>query len=157
MRFSRQAILAGAAALVVASVISFAGPTAYAAWTATATANFSQSSAVVPGADLANGTCVTNLGANTAYMTWPAAPATMNGAAFQDYFIEWIYSTNTPIASIAKTAANATMTGTGLTGTSYVRVTLRYANGQSSVSPTSYNLKVSTDGDKSPMCNPEKP
>lgn len=157
MRFSRQALLAGAAALVVASVVSLAGPSAYAAWTATATANFAQSSAVVPAADFANGTCVTNRNANNAYLTWPAAPTTLNGSAFQDYFVEWFWTNNTPIASIAKTAPNATMTGTNLSGPSYVRVTFRYANGQSSLSPASYTFAVSNDGDRSPICNPENP
>jgi hypothetical protein len=165
MRFSRQVLVAIASAAVVASVISFVAPSAYAAWTSSATATFSQS---VPTAAIPTVTsfltCVTDTRTDSATLTWAAAPATFDGMPFYNYFIEWNYATGTKasILTATRTGAYATPTSTGMTGTSTIHVTVEYgtaANTWKSPVSVSYNFAVSTNaqnGDKSPVCSPEK-
>ncbi|MCU1552324.1 MAG: hypothetical protein JWR36_2884 [Glaciihabitans sp.] len=158
MRFSRQVVITIAASALAASVLSVAAPAAVAAWTTSATATYTQSSVVVPAPIV--GSCVTNLAGNYAHLAWPAAPATLNGSAFSSYFIEWIYGTPATPGAVILTASRpdpyAEPTSTNLTGVSFIRVTNQYANGWSSPTPTTYLLKRSTDGQNSPVCNPEK-
>jgi hypothetical protein len=159
MRFSRQIAIAVGASLVLASVISFVAPSAYAAWTSGATATFSQSSQLVPSVTTFV-SCTTDLATNSANLTWTAAPATLNGSAFKQYDLDWIYSDGPnkgkSIVTASRTSPFATPTSTNLTGNSYVLITYEYANGWLSNTPVSYNFTRSTDGQNSPVCSPEK-
>ncbi len=153
MRFSRQVLVTAAASVIVASVVGFAAPVAYAAWTASATASFSQSSQIVPSAAFSS--CKTDATNNLALLSWPAAPATLNGSAFKDYSIEWYYPNGTSILTTTRTLPYAQPQSTSLTGDSIVRVTVRYANGWNSPTPTTYKFTVTNDKDRSPKCNPD--
>jgi hypothetical protein len=159
MLFSRQIAIAVGASVVLASLISFVAPSAYAAWTATATATFSQSSQLVPSVTTFTD-CTTDRADNSANLEWTAAPATVDGSAFKQYYIEWIYSdgpnAGKTILTATRTDPYATPTSTGLTGNSFVRITFQYVNGWSSSAPVTYNFTRSTDGQNSPVCSPEK-
>lgn len=153
MRFSRQALVTAAASVVVASVVGFAAPVAYAAWTTSATASFSQSAQVVP--SVAFGSCKTDATNNHALLSWLAAPATLNGSAFKEYYIEWYYTNGTTILTATRTQPYAQPQSTRLAGDSIVRVTVRYADGWSSPTPSTYRFTVTNDYDRSPKCNPD--
>ncbi|HAM27743.1 MAG TPA: hypothetical protein DCP11_13895 [Microbacteriaceae bacterium] len=153
MRFSRQVLLTAAASVVVASVIGFAAPIAYAAWTASASASFTQSSPVVPTATFTS--CVTDKSKKNATLSWSAAPATFNGSAFSSYLIEWYYANGTVISITTSALPVATPTGSGYTADSIIRVTVRYANGLTSSTPATYPFTLSNNGLQSPQCNPD--
>jgi hypothetical protein len=141
----------------VTATLNFAGSSG--TWGSTATASFTQSSATVPSTSYA--TCVTDLAANSAMLTWPAAPATLNGSAFVQYYLEWIYTSGpnsgTTILTTTRTTPYAAPSSTGLTGNSMVRVTYRYANGWTSNPLPTYAFVPSADFNKSPVCSPEMP
>ncbi len=141
------------------AVVHFVGTAG--GWTNSATASFTQSSAdTIPGID-AYTSCVTDLPNTQAKLTWPAAPATMNGNAFADYYIEWIYtsgsSSGTTILTATRTDPYAQPSTTGMTGKSMIRVTYQYANNWSYSPLPTYAFTVSTNADKSPVCSPEMP
>lgn len=158
MRFSRQVMITIAASALLASLVSFAAPSALAAWTASANATFTQSSKTVPSATF--NSCKTDLANNSALLTWPAAAATQGGSAFKQYFLEWYYGTPAApgalILTTTRTDPYAQPTSTQLTGNSFVRVTYQYQTGWNSLAPATYAFTRSTDADRSPVCSPEK-
>ena len=153
MRFSRQVLLTAAASAVVASVIGFAAPAAFAAWTASATASFTQSAPVVPTATFLS--CVTDKSKKSATLHWSPAPATFDGSAFSGYLIEWYYTDGTAITTTTSASPVATPTSSALTGNSTIRVTFNYANGLASSAPVAYPFTVSNNGLQSPQCSPD--
>jgi hypothetical protein len=158
MRLSRQLLIAAAASFAVVGLIAGAMPAANAAWTAAANAGFSQSVQTVPSASWTS--CVTDAGSSSARLEWTAAPATLNGSAFKEYYIEWRYvDTDALILDATRSDAYATPTSSTLRNTaSYIRVTFRYQNGFSTVTTTNYNFTYSgRNGSARPVCNPEKP
>ncbi|TXN29739.1 hypothetical protein [Lacisediminihabitans profunda] len=153
MRFSRQALITAAASVVAASILSFAAPSALAAWTASGSASFTQSAPTVPTATFVS--CVTDKSKKNALLTWSAAPPTFNGSAFSSYLIEWFYNNGTAITTSSSATPVATLAGQGLAGNSTVRVTVRYSNGSTSTAPAIYPFVLSNNGLLSPQCSPD--
>lgn len=142
----------------LAAVMNFVGSAS--GWSDTATASFTQSSAkTIEGATYS--TCITDLPNTQARLTWPTAPATMNGNAFTGYYIEWIYTSGanngTTILTAIRTDPYAQPATTGLTGNSMIRVTYQYANNWTYSPLPTYAFVTSTNGNKSPVCSPEMP
>jgi len=153
---NRRAQVTAITALAIAAGIVASGaavaPSAVAAWTAAANAQFTQSSAIVPPVTFTS--CATSAPRGDVTLTWSTAPASVNGSALKDYLVEWTYDTGAAIVTTAVTQPSYVGSQSGLTGTSSIRVSARYANGWNTLVPTSYPFTTRTGLNKA-ACNPD--